>query len=94
MQMFNPSHPGSILREFMGDSVTVTALAAHLGVSRVHLSNVLHGKRPVTAPVALRLAETFPQTDAELWMRLQVQYDLALERREKRRPLKPLSVAA
>ena len=33
MPMFNPSHPGEILREYMGENLTVSALAAHLGAS-------------------------------------------------------------
>ena len=36
---------------------TVTALAAEIGVSRKHLSNVLNGHAPLVEPLAHRLAE-------------------------------------
>ncbi len=44
MRMHNPAHPGEILREYMGD-MSVTGLAAHLGVTRVTLSRLLNGRR-------------------------------------------------
>jgi len=37
MQMFNPPHPGKVLREYLG-TVTVTSAAQHLGVTRASLS--------------------------------------------------------
>ena len=36
---------------------TVTALAAELGISRKHLSNILNGHAPLVEPLAHRLAE-------------------------------------
>jgi plasmid maintenance system antidote protein VapI len=41
--------------------------------------------------MALRLAEAFNNTDAEFWMRLQVQRDLWVASRKKRAKIKPLS---
>jgi addiction module HigA family antidote len=92
--MFNPAHPGQILRECMGDRVTVTALAEHLGVPRGNLSNILNGKLGISAAVALKLAQAFPKQDAEFWLALQAQYDLAQERKKKRAKIKPLALAA
>jgi antitoxin HigA-1 len=94
MQMFNPAHPGQILRECMGDRMTVTALAEHLCVPRGNLSNILNGKLGISAAVALKLAQAFPKQDAELWLALQAQYDLARERKKKRAKIKPLALAA
>ena len=55
--MFNPPHPGEILREdvlpVMG--LTVTEAASQIGVSRVTLSRVLNGHAAISPEMALRL---------------------------------------
>jgi antitoxin HigA-1 len=93
MPMFNPAHPGRILRACMGD-MTVTALAKHLGMPRVNLSNILNGKLGISAAVALKLGEAFPHQDAELWLRLQNSYDLAQARKLKKIKIKPILLKA
>ena len=55
MRMHNPPHPGSVLREYLGD-VAVSTAAAHLRVTRVTLSRVLNGKAGISAAMAIRLA--------------------------------------
>ena len=72
-----PTHPGVIIRhDYMEPlSLTVTALAAHLGISRKHLSQVLHEKVSVTSGLALRLARAF-DTTPDLWLNLQRKRDL------------------
>jgi addiction module HigA family antidote len=83
-QMFNPPHPGEILRtlclEPLGLSVTDAAKA--LGVSRKTLSSVLNGRSGISPEMAVRLSIAF-DTTAESWLNQQVQYDLWLA--EKRR---------
>ncbi|MCU1322429.1 MAG: putative counterpart of the neighbouring HigB-like protein [Acidobacteriaceae bacterium] len=74
MRMYNPAHPGEVLREFMGD-MTVSDLAGHLGVTRVTLSRLINGNSGVSAEMALRLSEAF-RTSPELWLNMQTQYDL------------------
>jgi addiction module HigA family antidote len=93
MPMFNPSHPGSILREYMGDKITISALAKHLGVTREHLSTVLNGHSSVSPLMALKLDEAFGTSDG-LWYKLQTNYDLAQARRMKRVKVKPLFAEA
>jgi addiction module HigA family antidote len=93
MAMFNPSHPGSILREYMGDKITVSALAKHLGVTREHLSTILNGRAGVSPLMALKLDEAFGTSDG-LWYKLQTNYDLARARRVKRGRIRPLFEAA
>ena len=44
MQMFNPPHPGAGIRAWMGDSITVSALAKHIGMTRANLSMILNGR--------------------------------------------------
>jgi len=43
--------------------------------SRIH--DVVHGKRPIDAELALRLARFFG-TDAQSWINLQAHYDLVI----------------
>jgi addiction module HigA family antidote len=74
MIMHNPAHPGAVLQEYMAN-VEVTSFAQRLGVSRTTLSRLLHGHTGVSAPMALRLAAAL-KTSPQLWMNLQVQYDL------------------
>jgi addiction module HigA family antidote len=71
MRMFNPPHPGEMLREFMGRRVTVTALAQHLGMTRANLSMILNGRTGISAMVAIKLSEAFPNWEPEFWLRLQ-----------------------
>jgi addiction module HigA family antidote len=50
-----PTHPGQVLREYLGD-LAVTNAAAHLRITRVTLSRVLNGKAGISAAMAIRLA--------------------------------------
>ena len=77
MEMYNPPHPGQILKEFFPDGLSVTEAAKRLRVSRQTLSAVLNGRTSVTADMALRLA-TALGNKADFWLRLQMQYDLWL----------------
>jgi addiction module HigA family antidote len=82
--MHNPSHPGKIVQEYMeGLGLTVTALAAHLKITRANLSRMIHGKTGVSAEMAVRLSEAFG-TSPEVWIRLQANYDLAKAMRGRR----------
>ena len=93
MQMFDPAHPGEILRDFMGDKITVSALAKHLGVNRAHLSSILNGRSGITPLMSLKLDEAFGTSD-DLWFALQQQYDMAKARRMKRVKVPLLKLAA
>jgi len=90
MPMFNPSHPGEILRQYMGDALTVSALAAHLGVTRANLSMILNGRSGISAPMSLKLDDAFATSEG-FWLRLQTNYDLAQARRMKKRKIRPVS---
>jgi antitoxin HigA-1 len=90
MEMYNPAHPGRIVRECMGETITVSALAKHLGMTRANLSMILNGRMGISASVAVKLGEAFPNQDAELWMALQSQYDLWHAKRRKRMKIQPL----
>jgi addiction module HigA family antidote len=75
--MHNPAHPGEILREMYLEplSVSITAAAEALGVTRKHVSEIVNGHAPVSADMAIRLSAALG-TEPELWVNLQAQYDL------------------
>lgn len=83
MPMFNPAHPGSLLREDVVPAlkseyrIGITELARRLGYSRSHISNVLHEKSPITADLALRL-ELAGLGSARSWLAMQAAHDLWL----------------
>ena len=91
MSMFNPPHPGTVLREYLG-SVPVTAAAKHLGITRAALSRILNGSAGISAEMALRLADALGTTP-ELWTGMQAQYDLWQASRKRRRKVERLLAA-
>ena len=74
--------PGEILsEEFMKPmAISINALARDIGVPPNRISEVVGGKRAITADTALRLGKYFG-VSPELWMGLQADYEL---RRAKR----------
>lgn len=84
--MYNPPHPGEILRELCFEplGLTVTEAAAALGVARKTLSAILNGRAGITAEMALRLAKAFG-TSPESWLNHQIQHDLWVVRRSKKK---------
>jgi len=90
--MYNPAHPGRILRQYLGD-LRVGEAAARLRVARTTLSRVLNGRAAISADMALRVAEA-TSTDAMLWMDLQTQFDLWQASRRKRGRIQPFPRAA
>jgi addiction module HigA family antidote len=72
-----PATPGEVLREdFLRPmGITQDRLAKAIKVPAARVDDVVHGKRPIDAELALRLARFFG-TDAQSWVNLQVHYDL------------------
>jgi len=77
MGMYNPPHPGEIIREFCIDplGLSVTDAAKALGVTRKTLSALLNGRSGISPEMALRLSKVFGRSP-EAWLKLQLQYDL------------------
>ncbi|WP_332060801.1 HigA family addiction module antitoxin [Bartonella sp. CB74] len=75
--MYNPPHPGGILKEELLDELglTVTEAAHRLGVARLTLSRVLNCNAAISINLALRL-EKAGLNDAEFWLKLQQKHDL------------------
>ena len=77
MPMKRPAHPGQLVREdieALGLSVADTAKG--LGVTRQQLYRVINGDSAITPEMALRLEKAIGGT-ADLWMQMQVNFDLA-----------------
>jgi antitoxin HigA-1 len=77
--MFNPPHPGEIIKDLCLEplGVTVTDAAKALGVSRKALSELLNGHSRISPEMAVRLSIAL-DTSAESWLIQQAQYDLWL----------------
>lgn len=88
MQMFDPPHPGEVLRELCLEplGLSVTRAAEALGVSRKTLSAILNGRTGISPEMAIRLSIAF-DTSAESWLNQQTQYDL-WQARQKQREIK------
>jgi addiction module HigA family antidote len=95
MQMHNPPHPGEILKEDVLPELglTVGEFAAHLCVSRPHLSKLLNQHVGITAEMDLKISEALAQPPG-LWIRLQVAYDLWQADQQPRQHVAALRVTA
>jgi antitoxin HigA-1 len=75
----HPIHPGEVLlKDFLKPyKITPYRLAKTIGVAPIRISEIIRGKRAVSAETALLLAKCFG-TSPQLWIRLQGQYDLEI----------------
>ena len=78
-----PIHPGEVLLEdFMKPlGISQYRLAKDIGVPPIRISQIVKGQRSITVDTALRLARYF-STSAEVWLRMQVRYDLEVSEKE------------
>jgi antitoxin HigA-1 len=83
-----PIHPGHILADELAElNTTPTALARELHVPANRISQLVAGKRGMTADTALRLEQWLGVT-AAFWMNLQKRYELDLAREQASDALK------
>ena len=76
-------HPGRLLRrEMMERNLSANRLAIDLGVPSGRITDILNGRRSITADTALRLARYFGNS-AQFWLDLQSQHDIAIVERER-----------
>lgn len=93
MDMHNPPHPGTILKDALeGAGMTVGEFAAHLGVSRNTLSRILNEHAAVTPEMSIKLAEAFSQPTLDIWFKLQNKYDFWQAKQAKRTKIRPIKV--
>ncbi len=78
MNMKKPPHPGRIIRQECIEplGLTITEAAKRLGVKRQTLNNLVNGKAGISAEMSIRLSKAFGSRP-EVWLGLQMQYDLA-----------------
>ncbi len=76
-----PVHAGEILLEefLVPMGISQYRLAKDMGVPPRRINEIVHGKRAISADTALRLARYFG-TSERLWLNLQAQFDLDVER--------------
>ncbi len=77
MKTLPPVHPGEVLLEDFMKPIGLSQyrVAKDIGVSPLRISQIIRGKRSITADTALRLARYFG-TSPTVWLRLQARYDL------------------
>lgn len=81
MTMFNPPHPGEILKEDILPELdlNVTEAAKKIGVTRVALSRVLNGQAGISIAMALKIEKWLGVANggsARSWLDMQLDYDL------------------
>ena len=82
-KLLDPITPGEILREdFMEPlGVSINQLSRDLSVPPNRISEIVNGKRSITADTALRLERYF-NVEAQFWLNLQNEYDLRMIKRK------------
>ena len=77
------AHPGSLLRrELKARELSANRLALDLSVPSGRITDILNGRRSITADTAVRLGRYFGNR-AQFWLDLQSQYDIAVIERER-----------
>jgi addiction module HigA family antidote len=93
-----PVHPGEILAEDVLAELELNAnqVGQALGIPANRISEILRGRRSITADTALRLGRWLG-TSPQFWLNLQRLYDLEVAERELgekiAREVKPLAIA-
>lgn len=87
--MYNPPHPGEVLREWL-DGITVTEAAARLGVTRAALSRVLNGSAGISPDMDLRLSKALDTTPGS-WYAMQSNFDMWRAQQHFRAKVKPIT---
>jgi addiction module HigA family antidote len=77
------AHPGRLLkREIKARNLSANRLALDLGVPSGRITDILNGRRSITADTAVRLARYFGNSP-QFWLNLQSQYDIAVVEGER-----------
>ena len=82
-KLLEPIKPGEILREDFMDQlgISINKLSRDLSVPPNRISEIVNGKRSITADTALRLQRYFG-VEAQFWLNLQTEYDLRMMKRK------------
>lgn len=92
MKRIRNIHPGEVLNEEFLIPLNISAyrLSKDTEIPQTRISQIIKGKRSITADTALRLAEYFG-VDPKFWLGLQDDFDLEEERESKREVLNRIS---
>lgn len=81
------AHPGRLLkRELASRSLSASRLALTIGVPSGRITDILNGRRSISADTAVRLGRYFGNRP-QFWMDLQSQYDIAVVERDRGREI-------
>jgi addiction module HigA family antidote len=96
MRMYNPPHPGRIVKEALAAiPMTVTEFADHIGVSRVALSRVINERAGITPEMSIKLSQAFRQGEpGDVWFKMQMTHDFWQASRAKRKKIRPIRINA
>jgi addiction module HigA family antidote len=85
MEKLKNIHPGEILKEEFLDALRISAykLSKETFIPQTRISEILNGKRRITADTAIRLSRFFGTSD-KFWLGLQDDYDLEEEKSLKK----------
>jgi addiction module HigA family antidote len=77
MQMYNPPHPGELIKDAYIDELGVSErdIAKKLHVAPSTFNRIIQGKSAISPEMALRLSKTLGKSP-EFWLGMQHQYDL------------------
>lgn len=91
MEQLPNIHPGEILlEEFMFPlGISAYRLAKEVYIPQTRISEIIKGRRRITADTAIRLSRFFG-TSAKFWLSLQDDYDLELEQQVLKNQLKEI----
>lgn len=96
MDKLDNVHPGEILeKDFLEPmNLTAYALAKAIGVDQTRISQLIKGKRSITADTAIRFSKIFNMSP-EFWLNAQSRYDLMeeMQHKENFQHIKPLVLA-
>lgn len=88
MPMKNPPHPGGLIKDAIDAlGLSVAQAAKGLGITRQQLYRIIRGESGISPDVALRLEQAIGSS-ADVWLRMQVAYDLAQARLRKQPKIK------
>jgi antitoxin HigA-1 len=77
------AHPGRLLRrEIAARTLSANRLALDLGVPSGRITDIINGRRSISADTAVRLGRYFGN-GAQFWLDLQSQYEIAVVERER-----------
>jgi len=88
MQKLSNIHPGEVLLHEFLEPMEISAyrLSKDLNIPQTRVSQIIKGKRRITADTALRLSKYFG-TSAKFWLGLQNDYDIEEESESKKTEL-------